>query len=381
MKKRFPVKLFSVLYGLLLTGFSLYVILDCFVIPHRYVAAEGRSLDSGRVAASARDDKENDRVAASAQDDKENGRVSDSGRDDMKNGNSEDNGSGAGENGAAPEKQSSEETVSEDVVVSDNSSESVSENEAMEEEPEEEDDGPWDYEEDGIKVRMAEYREYDTDIHVAEIKISDPACLKTAFAEDTYGRNVNAPVSVIAKEKEAVLAINGDFYGSRQTGYVIRNSVLYRDEPESGNEDLVIYEDGSFAIVNEDMVTAQELLEDGAAQVFSFGPALIEEGSISVRAGQEVGRAMHSNPRTAIGIMGPGHYIFLVSDGRTDENAGMSLLQLAEFMETLDVETAYNLDGGGSSTMIFMDELKNQPTGGGGYIAERSVSDIVYIGR
>ena len=92
---------------------------------------------------------------------------------------------------------------------------------------------------------------------------------------------------------------------------------------------------------------------------------------------------MASNPRTAIGIKADGTYLFVVSDGRTDESEGLSLAELAEFMQSLGAETAYNLDGGGSSTMVFNGEVVNTPTGGkAGHGAgnERSVSDIVYIG-
>jgi exopolysaccharide biosynthesis protein len=121
----------------------------------------------------------------------------------------------------------------------------------------------------------------------------------------------------------------------------------------------------------------------GAVQTLSFGPALIENGSVAVDSDDEVGRAMASNPRTAIGIKSDGTYVFVVSDGRTDESEGLSLLQLAEFMKTLGVRTAYNLDGGGSSTMVFNGSVVNTPTGGGignGSGSERKVSDIVYIG-
>ena len=89
---------------------------------------------------------------------------------------------------------------------------------------------------------------------------------------------------------------------------------------------------------------------------------------------------MASNPRTAIGMIAPLHYVFVVADGRTAESAGLSLRALAEFMQSLGVQTAYNLDGGGSSTMVFQGAVVNNPTTNGGRIKERSVSDIVYIG-
>lgn len=103
-------------------------------------------------------------------------------------------------------------------------------------------------------------------------------------------------------------------------------------------------------------------------------------GEITVTAEDEVGKAMADNPRTAIGVLEPGHYVLIVSDGRTRESDGLTLLQLAEFMQSLGVTVGYNLDGGGSSTMVFMGEVVNNPTTNGRKITERSVSDIVYIG-
>ena len=94
---------------------------------------------------------------------------------------------------------------------------------------------------------------------------------------------------------------------------------------------------------------------------------------------EEVGMALASNPRTAIGILGEKHYVYVVSDGRTEESAGLSLYELSEFLQELGCKTAYNLDGGGSSTMVFQGEVVNKPTTGGDRISERAVSDIVYI--
>jgi len=102
-------------------------------------------------------------------------------------------------------------------------------------------------------------------------------------------------------------------------------------------------------IIKEGDVTAEELLENDAYQVLSFGPALIEDGEVAVDSSDEVGKAMASNPRTAIGIIDENNYVFVVSDGRTSESQGLSLKELAEFMQELNVTTAYNLDGGGSS--------------------------------
>ena len=238
------------------------------------------------------------------------------------------------------------------------------------------------YKDENISIKLSEYRENDTTVYVADVQLSSPEYLKTALAQGVYGRNVKEDTSEMAESNNAVLAINGDYYGAREAGYVIKNGTLYRNT-SAGRDDLVIYSDGSWKIVNEDEVSAEELLQDGAVQTMSFGPALIQSGSISVGENEEVKQSMSSNPRTAIGIIDDCHYVFVVSDGRTDESAGLSLYQLAEVMKDLGCKTAYNLDGGGSSTMYFNGQIVNNPTGGRaghGEGSERSVSDIVYIG-
>ena len=237
------------------------------------------------------------------------------------------------------------------------------------------------YQDENISVSISTYRYNDTDIYVADVQISDLTCLYSVLADNTYGKNVTEKTSEMALENSAVLAVNGDYYGARNSGYVIRDGVLYRDKASGDDqEDLVIWPDGSFEIITEGTVSAQSLADAGALQVYSFGPALIENGEISVGLNDEVGRAKASNPRTAVCEIEPLHYLFVVSDGRTDESEGLSLYELAEFLETFNVKTAYNLDGGGSSTMVFMGELVNNPTTGGNRVSERSVSDALCIG-
>ncbi len=235
------------------------------------------------------------------------------------------------------------------------------------------------YYDGNISVEIAEERIEDSTVYVADVRLASAEHLKTAFADDTYGRNVTDTTSGIAESVGAVLAINGDFYGAQPSGYVIRSGVLYRSAAKKGAEDLVIYEDGSFGIIRESEITAQELLERGAWDVLSFGPALVENGEIAVSADEEVGRAKADNPRTAIAVIDELHYLFVVSDGRTDESEGLSLYELAAYLQSRGVRTAYNLDGGGSSTMVFCGRVVNHPTSGRS-IGERSVSDIVYVG-
>lgn len=239
------------------------------------------------------------------------------------------------------------------------------------------------YEDGRISIRISTERVKDTTVYVADVRLADASLLKTGLAGDAFGLNLAEVTSKIAKRNGAVFAVNGDYYGFRKKGYVLRNGYLYRSRPNTRypyGEDLVIWEDGSFEIIEEAALSAQELADAGARQIFSFGPALVIHGRVQVVEGEEVERAQITNPRTAIGCVEPLHYIFAVSDGRTKESPGLSLYELAELMEKLGCETAYNLDGGGSSTIWFNGKVLNKPTTYGDVFEERIISDIVYVG-
>ncbi|MCX5999453.1 MAG: phosphodiester glycosidase family protein [Chloroflexi bacterium] len=237
------------------------------------------------------------------------------------------------------------------------------------------------YEDENISITITTERVDDTQVYIADIQLQSIDYLKTAFAQNIFGRNIKQTTSAMAEAHGAIFAINGDYYGFQDYGFVIRNGILYRSKARSGNDDeaLVIYEDGSFEVVSENAVSADALLEQGAVQVFSFGPSLLCNGEINVNENSEVAKAMTSNPRTAIGIISPLHYIVIVSDGRTNVSAGLTLYQLAAIFKEQGCETAYNFDGGGSSTMWFNGEIVNVPTDGS-KLGERKVSDIVYVG-
>lgn len=236
------------------------------------------------------------------------------------------------------------------------------------------------YHDDQIDIVLTTMRVEDTTVYVADVQLADISLLKTALAGNTYARNLTETTSVQAANAGAILAINGDYYGAQERGYVLRNGVLYRASAQSGTDALVIGADGNFRIIHEGETSADTLVREGAWQVLTFGPALIKDGQVTVSSSDEVGRAMTSNPRTAIGQISEGHYLLVVSDGRTKESTGLSLRQLAELMQSLGAQIAYNLDGGGSSTMVFQGRVVNNPTTNGRSIRERSVSDIVYIG-
>lgn len=237
-----------------------------------------------------------------------------------------------------------------------------------------------DYNDGGVSIRLTAYRCFDSDIFAAEVWLSSPDQLKTALAKEAYGRNLKERPSVMAERNHAILAVNGDYYGAQEKGHVLRNGSIYRTTGTEGQEDLVIYRDGAFDIIEEQRTTLQTLQAYGAAQALSFGPALIEDGVVSVQESDLRGKDRTRNPRTAIGCIDALHYVFVVADGRTDASDGLTIPELAEVMACLGAQTAYNLDGGGSSCMVFDGEVVNHPTTTGNRTKEREVSGIVYIG-
>ena len=238
------------------------------------------------------------------------------------------------------------------------------------------------FDDNNIHVKLKQERIADTDVYFVDIQLSSIQYLKAAFAKNTYGRNINEPTSKIAEEHGAIAAINGDFYGFRDYGYVIRNGVLYRSNYKNDTEQVfAIYDDGRCETFLSKDISAQQLMDNGVIQTLSFGPALVENGVVTVQETDpdDLETIAGRNPRTAIGMIEPLHYVFVVVDGRTRESTGYTFYELANVMLDYGCIEAYNLDGGGSSTLYFNGKVINTPTDGI-TVGEREVSDIVYIG-
>jgi len=235
------------------------------------------------------------------------------------------------------------------------------------------------YIDNNISINIEKVDKNGVVFYVADVEISDVSFLKTAFAYDTFGKNITETTSEMAEDHDAIFAINGDYYGFRDIGLVIRNGVLYRDISGGplGDQSLIIDSEGDLQIVDTDEISGTSLIESGILQGFTFGPVLVEEGKASAEYNTTI--SLKANPRTAIGQISPLHYIFIVVEGRSKTSVGMMLEQLAQEFIDRGATVAYNLDGGGSSAMVLNGILINTPaekrnTG------ERNISDIIYIG-
>lgn len=245
----------------------------------------------------------------------------------------------------------------------------------------------WNYSDGNVTISIAEYSSGSgknaLTYFVADVVLSDATDLSNAFADNQFGTNIIEYTSEIASENNAVFAINGDYYGFREDGIIIRNGVIYRDVP--ARVGLAFYLDGTMKIYDETETSVQELLDAGVWNTYSFGPALIQDSVTvtnfdTVKIDNNIGNHPISGnqPRTGIGMIDANHFVFIVVDGRSEGYSnGVTLEEFAQLFEDLGCTQAYNLDGGGSSTMYFMGRVVNNPLGRN---KERGTSDILMVG-
>ena len=220
-----------------------------------------------------------------------------------------------------------------------------------------------------ISVTSSKYK--TGEYMLADIYVRDITNIATAFAEDKFGKGIHEWTQDIGARYGAILAINGDYCGSRENGAVIRNGVLYR-ERHSNLDVCVLYWDGTMKTFSPATSDARKAMEDGAYQAWSFGPMLLDDDGQPLSSFNS--NVNKYNPRTAIGYYEPGHYCFLVVRGRASDSRGLKMEDLAQLMCDLGCKVAYNLDGGKSSVMAWRDQVINDPYEGG-----RRCSDIVMI--
>ena len=244
----------------------------------------------------------------------------------------------------------------------------------------------WNYQSASLSIRVRQVAEGSgankVTYYIADVTLSDATQLASAFADDSFGRNIIEYTSVIAEQNDAIFAINGDYYGFRTDGIIIRNGTVYRDIP--ARIGLAFYRDGSMLIYDETQTSAEELVENGVWNTLSFGPALLQNSDIvenlgSIEIDNNLGNRsiQGSNPRTGVGIISANHFVFIVVDGRSQGySRGLTLDEFALLFQILGCTDAYNLDGGGSSTMYFHGRVVNNPLGRG---QERGTSDILFI--
>ena len=245
-------------------------------------------------------------------------------------------------------------------------------------------DAPYDYEYYATdkQIVIRRFQMNGITYFIADIQLADASQFKTALSEGKPSGKLE-PVSTMAARNGAVLAINADDYGVHKYGTIIRNGELIRTHDTTRNM-LIVDANGDFSVrvdrkSENPAQLGQDLLNAGVRQTFEFGPELIRDGQAVAFSPDFDVISTNSNrrePRTAIGQIGPLHYVVVVADGRQNGySIGMTLPELQQIFILCGAKTAMNLDGGGSAELWFNGEVINQPSGG----EERRLSDILYF--
>ena len=226
----------------------------------------------------------------------------------------------------------------------------------------------------------------------------------------SYGDRYKALADKIAAQHHLVFAINSDYFIYRverekevkkenpnntyPIGVEVRDGKIMYESPRPRKRDgsesevyppldaMALYPDSTISLhrnaeFTDKKITASQLIAAGATDILSFGPILVENGEVSPRS-KEFGNT--PNPRTAFGIAAPGHYIAVMVESRIAESKGESCVWLGEKMAELGCESAINLDGGATSTMIFMGKQINK-SGNYGDITNRTQNELFGIGH
>lgn len=230
------------------------------------------------------------------------------------------------------------------------------------------------YRSDDYLITVEECYVGDAVAFVADVYIRDIHSLKTAFAFNSFKGNYskNEEFTELCARSKAILAVSGDFVSIREDGTVIRNGEVL--QTNKFNDICVLKVDGTMSVYGLRGITRDELTNGGVWQTWCFGPNLLDKDGNAIDIQHKL---MRLNPRCAIGYYEPGHYCFVIVDGRQKYySIGMTLTELSSFMASLGCKVAYNLDGGQTSQMLLDDAIVDMPANGG-----RKVGDIIYIER
>ena len=241
------------------------------------------------------------------------------------------------------------------------------------------------YSDASITVEMSREWVGDACFNVAHVTIAHASQIRTALA-GKLGKKTNY-VWNIAANNAAVVAIGGEDLAENTGTYTIRQTVTERKKGYAARDTLVIDQNGDFHVYtgfDKSILTDLEAQGLQAVNLFNFGPILVKDGELqTVPSKYGVGNPSGTEPRTAIGQVGPLEYILVVVDGRnvkdptpdggTKASKGTDMQTVAQYLYDAGCVQAYALDGGGSAVMTFGTETYSNPS------SKRGVSDIIYF--
>lgn len=237
-------------------------------------------------------------------------------------------------------------------------------------------DADWSYQSDELRVAIKRCESEDEDIplvyYVADVWIRNISSLRMGFGNGKFNSGREDPEHFAVREN-AIFAVNG----TMNSGLTLHNGDKQRKGVEKSDKNyrsgiVIIYRDGSVKTVNLSKkqsynYNTENEQHGGVWQAFQFGPVLVQDGEMTTGL-----KSKERQPRTIFGYVEPGHYIIVAVDGRTKVSIGMTEAEMAELMHSLGCTQAMNLDGGYSTSMIFMGKTVNERVND-----DRNVNDML----
>ena len=249
------------------------------------------------------------------------------------------------------------------------------------------------YEDPTISVRseylslIPAYKAKQIQSSVTYIKVADACQVRSAMSFDNYKKGGYVEAADMAKAKNAVAAVNGDFFKYHgKTGYVLRQGEFYPNKLNGKRDVLFIDQNGDFSAIYgataEDGEKYMASLPEGKTIIntFTLGPVLVENGQARVISETSVAKSgefqwKYAQQRVAVLQTGPLEYAIVEAYGKTDGSMGMTIQEFADYIAYLfpNCVLAYNLDGGGSTNVVLKGERIHTTPG------HRQISDILYF--
>ncbi len=219
-------------------------------------------------------------------------------------------------------------------------------------------------------------------VSFGEIKTADGSQIRRYIANNSYGSDVQLYASDMARDVNAVIALNGDFYAFRSIGVTVYQRQLYRNSGKSldtcfvtASGDLVFAHRGE---LQSDEDTRRFISEHDVVFSLSFGPILIENGQLlpaESYGSYPIGELERIYSRSGIGQLGERHYLIATLGEQGPYNTRAQLYTFATYLAAKGCQSAYTLDGGQTAVMIFNGSTFNRVD----WDSERTMSDIVYF--
>lgn len=228
------------------------------------------------------------------------------------------------------------------------------------------------YRSENVSITILQGRVSDSDYFLADIYIQDISCFVTAFSNEEFMGESTTVRKMFRTIPGAIIGMNGDYYSNNVYGPVVRNGKTYVNRVSSSWDIALLDSAGVLTIYPYGKLKKAAMKEMDVYQTWVFGPSLLDEQGKAKQSFRS--KVLPHNPRSVLGYYEPGHYAFLLVDGRSQISDGISMSDLSAFCEELGFASAYNLDGGQSSVMVAQEGFVNVPFRDG-----RPVSDILAI--